>query len=72
MNQHYLDNIFTMNAAEDSVLANNAFMDSAINRDNFLDYSGRLLQPAGAPGSAVLMKDQSRLWKYCNGGTPGP
>lgn len=66
MNQHYLDNMFTMDAQGTTVNQRNEFMGARISPTNFLDYDGRVYQPA-AP--ATLM-DESRLWQYRNGGTP--
>jgi hypothetical protein len=83
MNQHYMDNIFTMNAANNKVLEGNSFMDQVIDETN-LDEDHVVIAAAdlshqdvvnGSSSSldvqpAPLIKQKSRLWAYRNGGTP--
>lgn len=79
-NQHYLNNMFTMNRGNQIVLDSNRFIRSVVKDDNFQD--GQVSpSPAadvqklvngrkGLAESTRLLQDESRLWQYRNGGAP--
>ena len=81
-NQHYLNNMFTMDPAEQNVLGGNDFMGTVVDGDNFEqgivdahvieEDSGAVVAANGAIQPAQQIKDRSRLWMYRNGGSPGP
>lgn len=64
LNQHYLGNMFQLTVKRDEVLESNPFMDGVIGQTNFDDGDGRQTKPG------ALIKSESRLWQYRNGGVP--
>jgi len=80
-NQHYLDNMFTMDKIGKKVLEGNDFMNSVIDGNNFEDSTGQVTVVYNSRGlngvngskhtmPVRLIKDESRLWRYRNGGVP--
>lgn len=84
-NQHYLDTMFTL-GPDRRVLDDNPFMDGPLCHDRSVatDESRRSGEDlhmnffytvddpleAAEGGNSLQVKDQSRLWKFRNGGTP--
>ncbi|ORY70997.1 uncharacterized protein BCR38DRAFT_329233 [Pseudomassariella vexata] len=68
LNQHYLENMFTMKGNE--VLESNPFMDSPVVVDEEYLNNNPKHRERLQNGGELTVKSMSRLWLYRNGGTP--